>query len=65
MEEKVEVLDRFENVIAIFTKDDANDKDKMINPIVSLTQNGENTFSFQISPNSFKNSSIRSILRIN
>ena len=61
MEEKVEVLDRFENVIAIFTKDDANDKDKMINPIVSLTQNGENTFSFQISPNSDKWKEIQSV----
>lgn len=61
MEEKVEVLDRFENIIAVFTKDDTNDKDKMINPIVDLTQNGENTFSFQISPDSDKWKEIQSV----
>ena len=61
LEEKVEVLDRYENVIAVFKKDDANDEDKMINPIVNLLQNGDCTFSFQISINSKKWQEIQSV----
>ena len=48
MEQKVTVWDRNENVLAIFTNDDINDEDKMLNPMVNLIQNGENTFSFQL-----------------
>lgn len=59
--EKVEVLDRYENVIAVFKKDDVNDSDKMINPIVNLLQNGDCTFSFQISIYSQKWKEIQSV----
>lgn len=59
--EKVEVLDRYENVIAVFKKDDVNDEDKMINPMVNLLQNGDCTFSFQISIYSKKWKEIQSV----
>lgn len=59
--EKVEVLDRYENVIAVFKKDDVNDEDKMINPVVNLLQNGDCTFSFQISIYSKKWKEIQSV----
>lgn len=59
--EKVEVLDRYENVIAVFKKDDVNDEDKMINPMVNLLQNGDCTFSFQISIYSQKWKEIQSV----
>ena len=59
--EKVEVLDRYENVIAVFKKDDVDDSDKMINPIVNLLQNGDCTFSFQISIYSQKWKEIQSV----
>lgn len=59
--EKVEVLDRYENVIAVFKKDDVDDEDKMINPMVNLLQNGDCTFSFQISIYSKKWKEIQSV----
>lgn len=59
--EKVEVLDRYENVIAVFKKDDVDDSDKMINPMVNLLQNGDCTFSFQISIYSQKWKEIQSV----
>lgn len=59
--EKVEVLDRYENVIAVFKKDDVNDEDKIINPMVNLLQNGDCTFSFQISIYSQKWKEIQSV----
>lgn len=61
MEEKVEVLDQYENVIAVFSKEDEISKDKMLNPKVHLIQNGESTFSFQIAADSPKWKAIQNV----
>lgn len=54
MVERVDVLDENDNVIAVFTKDDENDLDKMIDPTVNLFQNGDCTFTFEIAEDSEK-----------
>lgn len=61
MVEKVEVLDENDNLIALFTKDDENDLNRMIDPTVNLLQNGDCTFTFQIALASEKWEQIKSV----
>ena len=62
---KIEVLDKFGSIIAIFTnKDedvDGESNDKLIDPIVTLNQNQDNILTFSISENSKKWQQIKGI----
>lgn len=54
MKSIVTVYDKKNNLLAVFNKDDTLDDDFMIDPSVSITQNGESTFTFSIAANSKK-----------
>ena len=57
----IEVFDKNYNLLAVFNKNDIADEDYMIDPTISITQNGESTFSFSINVNSQKWKEIRVI----
>ncbi|MCI8629505.1 MAG: hypothetical protein HFE57_08420 [Firmicutes bacterium] len=64
----IEVFDKNYNLLAVFDKNDIADEDYMIDPTVSITQNGESTFSFSIDVNSQKWKEIKgfeNIYRVN
>ncbi len=60
----IEVFDKNYNLLAVFNKNDIADEDYMIDPTISITQNGESTFSFSINVNSQKWKEIRGIENI-
>ena len=62
LEQKVEVLNKFGQTIAIFTKDD--EEDKLIDPNITLTQNADNILTFSIPENSKKWQEIKDIENI-
>lgn len=61
MDKKVEVINKFGQTLAIFTSEDEETIDRMIDPVVTLTQNSDNVFSFSISEKSQKWEDIKSI----
>ena len=61
MDKKVEVINKFGQTLAIFTSEDEETVDRMIDPVVTLTQNSDNVFSFSISEKSQKWEDIKSV----
>lgn len=58
---KIEVLNKFGQTLAIFTNEDDDIREKIIDPYVTLTQNADNILTFSVPENSKKWNEIKNI----